>query len=202
MSVSVAAFVAAISISSTASASFVFSSGISEMGLGSFSGEMSFTATGATTGTLSVTLTNTSPVANGGWLTAFAFDVIDGLSLTLASAPSASWGLLTNASGSPFGTFDFGASTSNSWEGGGPPSLGIGVGGTGVWTFAVTAVSSAVLSGATEASFFDATDGHAFVVRFRGFEDGNSDKVVGVPVPAPGAIALLGLAGLVARRRR
>jgi XapX domain-containing protein len=75
------------------------------------------------------------------------------------------------------------------------------VGSSRTTVFNVTA-SASILASLTDASFFDGTDGHAFVARFRGFEDGNSDKVVGVPVPAPGTFALLGLVGIGARRRR
>jgi MYXO-CTERM domain-containing protein len=45
------------------------------------------------------------------------------------------------------------------------------------------------------------SDPYAFVVRFRGMENGGSDKVPANQLPAPGAAALLGLAGLLVRRR-
>ena len=189
-----------IALAAPASASLVFQNGASEMGLGAFNGSMTFVATGSTTGQLSVELTNTSPVANSGWLTAFAFNVVDGVTLTLAS-PGSPWILLINASGSPYGTFDFGASTSSSWEGGGSPQDGLAIGASMTAVFAVNA-SAAVLSTLTDSSFFDESVGYGFVARFRGFADKNSDKVVGVIVPAPGALALLGLAGLVGSRRR
>ncbi|MCE2884080.1 MAG: hypothetical protein LW806_04140 [Planctomycetaceae bacterium] len=183
-----------------ASAAIYFSTGTSHAGLGSFDGVMEFTATGATTGELTVELTNTSSAANSGWLTAFAFNVVDGVTLALAS-PGSGWNLLVDASGSPFGIFDFGASTSTTWEGGGSPSNGIAVGSSLTTVFSVTA-SASLLATLTESSFFDGAGGHAFVARFRGFADGNSDKVTGVLVPAPGAFALLGLAGLAGTRRR
>jgi MYXO-CTERM domain-containing protein len=189
-----------LAFASPASAALFFSSGMSEMGIGLFEGSMEFTATGETTGSLAVTLTNTSAESNGGWLTAFAFNVVDGVTLTLA-APDSDWNLLVNVAGNPYGDFDFGASTSTSWLGGGSPSAGIAVGSSRTTVFNVTA-SASILASLTDASFFDGTDGHAFVARFRGFEDGNSDKVVGVPVPAPGTFALLGLVGIGARRRR
>jgi MYXO-CTERM domain-containing protein len=46
------------------------------------------------------------------------------------------------------------------------------------------------------------SDPYAFVVRFRGMAEGGSDKVPANQLPAPGAIALLGLTGAVSRRRR
>lgn len=183
-----------------ASGALVFSNGPSESGLGSFTGEMSFVATDATSGLLTVTLTNTSESSNSGWLTAFAFNVVDGVSVAFSSG-LAGWQGVVNPSGSPFGIFDVGASSSSSWEGGGPPSAGIAIGQTVSTVFSVTA-SAGVLAGLTDESFFDASAGYGFVVRFRGFADGNSDKVVGV-VPAPGALALAALAcGLRGRRRR
>jgi len=182
-----------------ASGALVFSNGPSEAGLGSFTGEMSFVATDATSGLLTVTLTNTSPTANEGWLTAFAFNVVDGGSVAYSTGPSG-WAGIVNASGSPFGMFDHGASTSASWEGGGSPSAGIAIGQTASATFLVTA-SAPVLAGLTDESFFDDSNGYAFVARFRGFADGNSDKVVGV-VPGPGALALAAIGAIGARRRR
>lgn len=182
-----------------ASGALVFSSGPSEMGLGSFTGEMSFVATGATSGLLTVTLTNTSNPSNEGWLTAFAFNVVDGVSVSYSSG-LAGWMDIVNASGSPFGIFDHGASTSDSWEGGGSPSAGIALGQTASATFLVSA-SAPVLAGLTDESFFDDSNGYAFVARFRGFADGNSDKVVGV-VPGPGALALAAIGAIGVRRRR
>jgi len=67
-------------------ASLYITGGTSEAGLGSFDGVIDFTATGTTTGSLAVTLTNTSSVANSGWLTAFAFNVVDWVTLALSSS--------------------------------------------------------------------------------------------------------------------
>ena len=194
--------VAALScaVAAPVSASLVFQSGPSIAGLGTFTGSMTFVATSSTTGELSVELTNTSPVANSGWLTAVAVHIVDGVTLALAT-PGSGWNLLVDASGSPYGTFDFGASTSATWEGGGSPSNGIAIGSSLTTVFTVTA-SASVLATLTELSFFDGSGGTAFVARFRGFADGNSDKVTGVVVPAPGALVLLGIAGLVGVRRR
>ena len=185
--------------SSTASAALVFSSLPGLEGNGSFTGSLSFTATGATTGTLSVSLTNTSPIPNGGYLTAFAFNVVDGVSLGFTSSGQPAWGLLSAVDASPYPAFDYGAGV-GSWLDGGAPSTGIAVGATSITAFSVSA-SAGVLATLTDASFFDGTNGYAFAARFRGFANGGSDKVLGV-VPAPGAIALLALAGLASRRRR
>ena len=51
----------------------------------------------------------------------------------------------------------------------------------------------------TSSSFLGAM-GDEFAVRFRGLNDGGSDKIMN-PTPGTGAMALLGL-GLVPRRRR
>jgi len=108
---------------------------------------------------------------------------------------------LEDASGSPYETFDFGALTSETWQGGGAPSEGIAVGVTMTTVFTVTA-SASVLATLTELSFFDSFGGTAFIARSRSFAAGNSDKVTGVAVPAPGVLALLGLADLAGARRR
>ena len=185
--------------SSTASAALVFSSLPGLEGNGSFTGSMIFTATGATTGTCSVSLTNTSPAANGGFLTAFAFNVVDGVTLGFNSSTQPTWGLLSVVDANPYRIFDYGAGI-GSWLDGGPPFNGMAVGITSVTEFSVSATAG-VLATLTDSSFFDDSNGYAFAARFRGFANGGSDKVLGV-VPAPGAIALLALAGLASRRRR
>src|ERR1043166_4910171 len=74
-------------------------------GLGSYSGDFDYTVIDAGHATLSITLTNTSPAANGGYLTAFAlnnpFDPITGVDhitgVSLSSS-NANFGLLGLAS--------------------------------------------------------------------------------------------------------
>jgi MYXO-CTERM domain-containing protein len=46
------------------------------------------------------------------------------------------------------------------------------------------------------------SDGNAMAVRFRGGVGDWSDKVLGCATPAPGAVALLGVVGLLSARRR
>jgi len=67
----------------------------------------------------------------------------------------------------------------------------LAVGASGVFTFAITSAGAAGLS--AKSFIGGPTD---FLVRFRGFEDGGSDKTPGQIIPAPRAIALLAFAGL------
>jgi hypothetical protein len=185
--------------------------------LGSFTGSLEYTSGGDTSGAVDVELSNTSPVANGGFITAFVFNIPAGASLSsvILTPSDADFGVIGGPSfsdsvnGAPFGQFDIGASTFMSFEGGGPPSLGIGVGGMATFSFSLTGTGL----GSLTAGDFLATlsvppgdgEGHeAFVVRFRGFNDGGSDKVPGqvVPEPATAGLVGLGLTGLWARRFR
>jgi len=162
----------------------------------SFSGEILFNALN-TAAELSISLTNTTAPAIGGYITGYAFDIGSGFSLTLASFSTPSFStLLADASTSPFGTRDYAVVTNSqnpSWTGGGSPSRGLGVGQTGTWTFDVSPNGSDPITS-------------DFVLRFRGLANGGSDKVPVSPIPEPSTYILM-LAGLsavafVARRRR
>ena len=185
-------------------------------GLGSFEGTLTYTPS---TATLVISLTNTSPAANGGFLTAFALnnpdDKITGISL---SATDTDFGLLGTApfngddvDAQPFGHYDFGASNTSDWLGGGSPTNAIGVGQTATFTFSLTGTT---LNTLTEESFVgelpSGMEGECcdefMVVRFRGFDDEGSDKVPTdfTPIPEPSALFLLGvgMVGIVLWRRR
>jgi hypothetical protein len=172
--------------------------------LGSFSGSLSYVPSGLT-GTLTVSLTNTTdPASMGGYITGFAFNFHSSdpnalLQLTNATSPFSE---MTDVSCPPFGVFDSGAALGGSWRGGGSPLHGIAVGQTGTFTFNVNASDAATLGAADFISDAPNRSAFAFVVRFRGFANGGSDKVPGSQVPAPGAIALMGVAGLLAFRRK
>jgi hypothetical protein len=174
-------------------------------GLGTFIGSLQyFGDMFASSGTLTVSLTNTSDPANGGFLTGFVFNFGSTDSQASASMLSAShpFQYVSDHGAAPFGNFDAGAAIGGDWNGGGSPNAGIAVGETGTFQFAVDANDVGYL---TAASFLGSTESPGFVVRFRGFEDGGSDKVPGTPiytVPAPAAMGLLLVAGLVNRRRR
>lgn len=155
-----------------------------------------------TCGTLLVSLTNDSPVGNGGFLTGFALNVTDGLDLTYtpdAEAAGLGWQHIAGVNAPPFGTFDFGAALGGNWLGGGSPENGIAVGDTRVFAFEVCG-SMEVLCSVDVFDFFDETGGYGLVARFMGFDDDGSDKVPAV-TPGPGALALALVAGLVNRRR-
>lgn len=189
--------------------------------LGNFTGFIGVAPSSSTMATLTVTLTNTSPAANGGFLTAFVLNNPDNeiTGITLTSAP-ANFGLIGTApftngtlNGAPFGQFAFGASTGGSFEGGGDPAQGLAVGTTGTFVFNLTGTN---LNNLTEASFDNTLSSGTgngmgdqfFVARFRGFDNGGSDKVPGMTpgsaVPEPSSMVLMGIAGmigLVARKR-
>jgi MYXO-CTERM domain-containing protein len=186
-----------VALSSGAHASMVNISG--DGAWGDFAGTLTYTHVAGNQGTLDVSLTNTSPVGNGGFITGFVYNIINGgagRTASLSARPNANWQLVLNESANPFGTFDAGAALGGNWEGGGNPNNGIGVGDTGNFTFAITAPNAGSL---TASSFVGASAPFQFIVRFRGFQNGQSDKV---PVPTPGALALLGAGGLIASRRR
>jgi hypothetical protein len=171
-------------------------------GLGTFTGSIDYTAA---TSTLTVSLTNTSPLANGGFITGFVFNIdsVDaGASATLQAGATHPFADTGRESASPFGNYEAGAALGGDWTGGGSPNSGIAVGATGIFTFLVSASDSLALS-ASDFISAQGPDTWDFVVRFRGFVDGGSDKVPGTVVPAPSGLALLllGLAG-VGRRRK
>jgi len=198
--------------------------------LGSFSGSFDFTASNDTSGVVDIVLNNDS--ATAGFITGFLFNIPAGadVSSALFSSSNANFGLLgattgevpdasfnNGENGAPNGQFDIGASTGSSYEGQGAPNLGIPIGASPLnqATFQFTLTGTG-FTGLTAASFLSTLsvppgdgDGlEGFVVRFRGFADGGSDKVPnggggGTPVPEPGTAMLigLGLASLAARRR-
>lgn len=202
ISVHGAAAAASFLFAASAYATLAFTSDPGLDGLGTFTGTVNWTYSGGSGGTLSYSLTNTSPLANGGFLTGFAFNAVDGVTCTLLSAP-ASWTGMANVSAAPFPNFDFGAALGGNWLGGGSPNAGIAVGSTASFVFSVSGLAP-LLAGLTDASFFDAANGYSFAARFRGFANGGSDKVTG-SVPGPGVLGMMAVATMLgrgARRRR
>jgi hypothetical protein len=173
----------------------ISSMGFGIEGNGSFSGSLAYSGN-----VLTITLTNDLASAAGGKITAVAFNIDGNASASLASTTYASFADLGNSvSASPFGTLEAGAGMGGSWLGGGSPNAGIARGATGIFTFNVTGAGAGSL---TAASFITGGNGVNFAVRFRGFDNGGSEKAAGYLVPAPASFALLGVAALGLRRRR
>ena len=189
--------------------------GQSTEGIGAFTGSLQYN-----NGQLTFSLTNTNTAQQGGFITAVALLKPQGVTgVTLDSFSYQMDNLLgPGVDAQPFGAFDFGASNTNSWIGGGSPNGGIPTGGTGTFVFNLTGN----LAGLTTSSFTDIEsnpqsqelDGSWLAVRFRGGLDPNdwSDKVTPGPfdppppngIPEPTTMALLGgsLVGLAFLRRR
>jgi hypothetical protein len=205
-SVHTAALLAGALLTGAASADiiqFTSDNALSTEALGSYEGSLDYDPSQAR---LTVTITNTSPAANGGFITGLAFrvDSTDPAAMAVLSTSSVPFSNIVNASAAPFGTYVGGAALGGDWLGGGSPQAGVGVGETATLVFSVTASDSATL---TAIDFIEVSSaaGPDFVVRFRGFADGGSDKVPGRPdevVPSPGTLGVLGGLGILARRRR
>lgn len=182
--------------------------------LGDFTGSIVVTSTGANSATLTLTITNANTTAAGGKITAIVFNnpssLITGATLNPnpPPAPAEAFGLSfgTNSnSANPFGDFDFLLSTGGGFEGGGSPNSGLLVGETGVFTLNLTGTGVGAL---TADNFVNALSNNPggggaqfFAVRFRGFNNGGSDKVTGVSVntaavPEPSTLLCCVTAGI------
>jgi len=190
----VAAVVAAVCVSgATADVVNISSNGLGLEGNGAYTGLISYVP-----GVLTVSLTNSNTSASGGKITAFVFNIAGSATAVLSGGTHPFADLGTSPSASPFGTFEGGAGMGGSWTGGGPANAGIHVGSTGTFTFTVTGADA----GSLTASSFISSSGINFVTRFRGFDNGGSDKTPGFVVPAPGALAAFGVLAVAGRRRR
>jgi len=204
----IAASVVSLALGGQANADFILiesNSGESENQLGTFTGSLDYAYDAIDgDGRLIVTLTNTSPGANGGFLTGFIFNIDSVDANRSATLVSSSHPALVNApdqSGSPFGgPYDGGAAIGGNFLGGGSPSGGIAVGETGTFEFDIDASDASTL---TASSFLNGPLDFDFLARFRGFNDGGSDKVPGQNVvPGPSVLITFSMALLMFRRRR
>jgi PEP-CTERM motif-containing protein len=154
---------------------------------------------------LTITLTNTSPAANGGLIVADAFNLPGGISATLTSTTNLNFDTFLEGvvKTSPFGTrtdiISLGGGLNNAFEGaGGSSTGGIGVGQSATFVFNLSG------SGASESDIFNSE-----LVRFKGFHNGAGDKT-GVTieepstVPEPTMVLLVGsgMTGLMWLRRK
>lgn len=182
-------------------------------GIGSFTGDFQYMSASDISASILLSLTNTSPAGNGGYITAVAFNNPGNLisSVLLPSSPAnfsliGGSGFNNSIDADPFGDFDIGAASTTAWLGGGSPTGGIPVGSTGSFTFSLTGTG---LAGLTTQSFinelsYNSGQANWLSVRLRGFDDDGSDKVPGAPIPEPGTIMLLGsgLMGVAAYGRK
>lgn len=155
---------------------------------GSFKGDFSYDAIG---GTVNVTLINDSSTSNGGYITGFAFNIPGEFTVTGNSVPGNFELLESPVNAQPYGPYDIGSALGGDFEGGGDPKDGIAVGGSLAFSFTFS-------QDFEEADFINQI-GDWFIVRFRGFNNGQSDKVPidpNTPVPEPATMLLLG-AGLI-----
>lgn len=204
----------ALALAAPCAAAPILLSGSGEFG--SFTGTMEYLDQSQT---LVLTLKNTTPVY-GGFLTGVALNnpggVITGVTLAASNLNFVLIGgphFNDAVKVAPYGQFDFGASVSNSWLGGGNPSGGIPAGGSASFAFKL----SGNLVGLTTDSFALPLGGDTqrivpLVARFRGMSNCESDKVPGtideiqdplnqVPEPATYAMIGAGLAAAAALRR-
>ncbi len=139
--------------------------------------------------TLEVVLTNTSSLANGGYITGFVFNnpggrigtvTFSGANFELLGAPHFD----SDVNAMPMGYFDIGAALRRNWQDGGDPRKGIGVGVTRTYVFTLGGERLDELDEMGFKNELSVGGAHFFVARFRGFENGESDKVpAGDPLP-------------------
>ena len=171
--------------------------------VGAFTGtiEYNFDALKAR-GNLEISLVNTTPGPNSGFLTGFVFNINSGDPGASASLTFTSFDAFEDTGtepAPPFGDYDAGAAVGGDWTGGGDPHLGIAGGQIGVFRFNVQASDASSLSAM---SFITGPLEHNFVVRFKGFNGGGSNKLPATVIPNTGSISLLAIAGLLVTTRR
>ena len=142
-----------------------------------FEATITYTYGSGSLGMLEITMVNTTEMELGGCLTGFVFNInsVDAdASAVLTSTTNPSFLGLSEESAAPFGIFDAGAAVGGNWEGGGCPAVGVECDCGDTFTFAVTAYDAASLRAW---NFITGPNDWDLVVRFRGLNDGSSDKV-------------------------
>lgn len=208
----VAAFLLTAFVSDSFAVVIVGDTTLSSEHLADFYATLNYSYLGSNTATLTIALKNTTPIANGGYLTQFLFnnpsDAITGVTMSSTNSHFVLLGAPTfngsaNTAGN-YGYFDIGSKLTN-----GNPNRGIGVNGTDTFTFNLSGTSG--LAGLTDMSFVNALSsgvngGTFFLTKFQGVNPGNvSDEVPGKTdngggggsTPEPATLSLLGL-GIVA----
>ena len=106
-----------------------------------------------------------------------------------------------------YGELDFGSGVSDD-DDFDLSSDGIAIGQSGTWRFKMNA-SASTLAAVTNSAVYNSSNTWDFVVRFGEESDDDSDDAefasstfVNSPVPSPGALGLIVLAGIISRRRR
>lgn len=152
-------------------------------------------------GVLTISMTNDTSSSIGGFLTGFVFNIDSAdisASAILSSTTDADFLNTGVESASPFGMFDAGSALGANWTGGGTPSAGMATNTLETFVFSINASDA----GSLDSSSFFGGDGSGFAVRFRGLNDGGSDKVLAtIPTPGTASLAVLGLAVATRRRR-
>jgi hypothetical protein len=175
--------------------------------LGTFSGTIAVNNISPTSAQIQVTLTNTTNAKLGGYITGFAFNLpVPIASATLTPNPTGNFnlaggGTFNNSIGSyddvpgqPYGFFDIGAGLGTDGSlNGGTPNTGLASGASQTFIFDITSFAggfdlntlSAQLLLSLASANAQGGGAQAFLVRFRGFKNGGSDKVVINPEPPP-----------------
>lgn len=161
-----------------------FTSDVSQKHLGSFAGRAAYDSSA---GKLTLVVQNTTAVATGGYLTAFAFDVT-GNSLAKYEDPDGGHKPNTNGfddirnkkgfvNASPFGKYEAGAGLDGKWMPG-APQRGIAAGQSQTFVFDVTGSGASSLS---VADFFSGgKSGLNLVSSFKRMKHGRIDRAGGV----------------------
>jgi hypothetical protein len=173
-----------------------------------YQGSMQWSYTSGSTATITVNLTNTSSVTS--YLAAFVVGMADaGFVVTQTSAPTNFNQITGNGlKAAPFGDYDWGSGSTSSFNGGGSGNGGLAKGQSGTWTFSVSG-AAASLAAVNSAAVFNGANEWDFVAHIKGITSGSStvsEKITstlsGAVLPAPAALGVLAIAGIMPRRRR